>query len=212
MFVAESIRSNGFPDNGKPILNGISLTIRSGEWWQIVGESGVGKTLFLRCLAGLIPSQGKLLLHNRSITDYPLPEWRRHVLFIGSKPIPFADTIQDTMTLPFHWRHLSAPDNDHLRRTLHSVGLTFAMDYSTKSLSDGERVRLAIASAILLAPDILLLDESLAPLDRSNADLVISTILSLSTQQGTGIIWVDHGDRLTSDHPISKLEIKKNER
>ncbi len=209
VLTADKICSNGYPDCGCAILNNLTLNLQREEWWRITGESGSGKTLFMRCMAGLVPHRGSLSLNGKSFQSYSLPEWRRKVLFVGSKPIPFSETIGESILLPFRWRKTPVPSNEIVMQILRSTGLKFDLDASTKSLSDGERVRLALVASILLHPEVLLLDETLASLDNENAQNAIGMIRKSSHDTGMTVVWVDHGNRLTGVEPLHTMAITK---
>jgi len=146
MLVVEDLRT--------PLIGPVSLSVGAGECIAILGASGSGKSLLLRAIVDLDPNEGTVTLGGRSREGMPADEWRRRVAMVPAESGWWADRVGEHFA--------PGDDTDAL---LAAVGLTDARDWEVSRLSTGERHRLAIARALLLRPDALLLDEPTAALD-----------------------------------------------
>ncbi|MEE9492718.1 MAG: ATP-binding cassette domain-containing protein [Gammaproteobacteria bacterium] len=162
------------------LLHAVSFSLQAGECLCISGESGSGKTLLLRALADLDPNQGEVLLNDRSREQYLADEWRARVTLVASDSQWWSDTLAD-----------------HFQRVDYSLLAEFGfarsiMDRDVRQLSGGERQRLAIARAICIEPDVLLLDEPTANLDEKNTRRVEDILLHIAKDHVLGLVWVSH--------------------
>lgn len=140
------------------MLSSISLSIGGGEGRAIVGPSGSGKTSLFRAIADLDPNEGTVRLGGALRESFSPGEWRRRVAYVPAEP---------AWWLPKAGDHADGAAREIAER----LGLAPAlMDKPVKSLSTGERQRLALACAIARRPDVLLLDEPTSALDEENRD------------------------------------------
>ena len=147
------------------VLRDISLSIEEGEFVAIVGFSGSGKTTLISTVAGLIPSDsGEVRLKGKVVTE-PGPD--RGVVFQSYSLMPWL-TVHGNVALavdtvfkhkPRAWRAA------HTKKYIDMVGLTPAIDRRPAELSGGMRQRVAVARALAMGPEVLLLDEPLSALD-----------------------------------------------
>jgi nitrate/nitrite transport system ATP-binding protein len=147
------------------VLHDINLTIEHGEFLAIVGFSGSGKTTLISLIAGLIePDAGQILVKGKPISG-PRPE--RGVVFQNYSLMPWL-TVYGNVALAvdtvFGDRSKSERDT-HIRKYIDMAGLSHAVDRRPAELSGGMRQRVAVARALAMSPDILLLDEPLSALD-----------------------------------------------
>lgn len=147
MLIVEDLRT--------PLIGPVSLSVGRGEGVAILGASGSGKSLLLRAIADLDPNEGTVTLDGESRGAIPADAWRRRVAMVPAESGWWADRVG---------AHF-APGGD-TAAMLAAIGLPDALDWEVSRLSTGERHRLAIARALLLAPRALLLDEPTAALDR----------------------------------------------
>ncbi len=147
------------------VLRDISLSIEEGEFVAIVGFSGSGKTTLISTLAGLItPDSGEVRLKGKAVTG-PGPD--RGVVFQSYSLMPWL-TVQGNVALAVDSvfkDKLKAERAAHTRKYIDMVGLTHAIDRRPAELSGGMRQRVAVARALAVAPEVLLLDEPLSALD-----------------------------------------------
>ena len=148
-----------------PVLSDINLAVEEGEFVAIVGFSGSGKTTLISTMAGLIaPDSGEVLLKGAPVTG-PGPD--RGVVFQSYSLMPWL-TVYGNVALAVEstFKKLSRKERDaKVRHYVDMVGLTPAIDRRPAELSGGMRQRVAVARALAISPEILLLDEPLSALD-----------------------------------------------
>jgi phospholipid/cholesterol/gamma-HCH transport system ATP-binding protein len=184
---------------GVPVLRGIDLTVERGERMLIIGTSGVGKSVTIKHIIGLIrPDAGQILLDGRRVDDLKERELyavRRRVAMVFQNSTLFDSmTILENVALPLRkHKHLS---ERHARTEamtfLEQVGMTeFAGRYPAE-LGDGTRKRAAIARSLTLEPEVVLFDEPTTGLDPVSARRIDRLILELSEQRGVTALVVSH--------------------
>lgn len=147
------------------VLGGIDLDVREGEFIAVLGFSGAGKTTLVSAIAGLIePDGGQILLHGQPIDG---PGKDRGLVFQSYSLFPWL-TVEANVALAVNAVHQdrSVADRAALaRQKVELVGLAHAMDRKPAQLSGGMRQRVAVARALAMEPEILLMDEPLSALD-----------------------------------------------
>jgi nitrate/nitrite transport system ATP-binding protein len=147
------------------VLGGIDLDVEEGEFIAIVGFSGSGKTTLISAIAGLIePDSGEILLKGKPVSG-PGPD--RGVVFQSYSLMPWL-TVRGNIALAVDEVMKSsskAERREHVDRYIEMVGLGHAADRRPAELSGGMRQRVAVARALAMSPEILLLDEPLSALD-----------------------------------------------
>lgn len=165
----------------------IDLTVNAGEIVALTGPSGTGKSLLLRAIADLDPSEGEVSLAGQERQTMSAPDWRRQVMYVPAHAGWWADKVRP------HFEGLSL---EAVKRVLHKLDLeSTALDWDVANLSTGERQRLALARAVAHAPKILLLDEPTSGLDADNAnraEAVISTFVNTGDGPETAVVFVTH--------------------
>jgi nitrate/nitrite transport system ATP-binding protein len=158
-------KSYGDGDAKTEVLNDINLSIEEGEFVAIVGFSGSGKTTLISTVAGLVsPDAGEVLLKGKPVTG-PGPD--RGVVFQSYSLMPWL-TVFDNIALAVDQVFRKEAKADRRARTsryIDMVGLSHAAERRPSELSGGMRQRVAVARALAMSPEILLLDEPLSALD-----------------------------------------------
>ncbi|MFZ1676369.1 MAG: ATP-binding cassette domain-containing protein [Saprospiraceae bacterium] len=193
-----------FEKEGTQISN-IDFTLLAGQCLGIIGESGSGKSTLAQLLVGLlIPSTGHIRIHNQEI-DF---RDRKDIRFLRSKiQLVMQDgrgSLHPNKTI--RWLLQEVIDQQlkldknlkiDLVQILKEVGLpTQVLDRKESNLSGGECLRISIARALLMKPDILICDESTTSLDGPTRDGIIRLLLSLMVHQKLGLILIAHDDSL----------------
>ena len=159
------------------------LCLEPGEVFGIRGESGSGKTLFLKAVADLIESSGQVFLDGVSRERHSGPDWRRQVMLVPSEAQWWHETVGEHFTVEANaveWARYG------LREEVAS--------WSVSQLSSGEKQRLCLARAVTRKPGVLLLDEPTANLDRDNALRMEGLVLQYLKERERTAIWVSHSE------------------
>jgi putative ABC transport system ATP-binding protein len=163
------------------ILGPASFSLSAGEALAVRGPSGAGKTLLLRAVADLDPNEGLVTLDGRDRSTIAGPEWRCLVGYVPAEPGWWADTVGEHFG---EWAAALA-----LLRDLGFPEATKA--WPITRLSTGERLRLALARALMVRPKVLLLDEPTAALDAA-AVAAVESLIKARMRTGLAVLWVTH--------------------
>ena len=203
-FVAQDVVKEFETANGPlRILDGVSLTIDSGQNLAIVGESGSGKSTFLH-LAGTLDqaTSGSLefLQQNpASFNEKQLAEFRNEnigFVFQQHHLLPQLTALENVL-IPFVAQGATTTEMvERCQSLLEKVGLADRMNHRPGLLSGGERQRVAVARAMVRQPKMLLADEPTCSLDQANADTIGQLLIEMQQETETILICVTHSDRL----------------
>jgi putative ABC transport system ATP-binding protein len=178
------------------VFAGVSLSVAPGEFVAIVGESGVGKSTLLNCLAGLDRfDAGRVCLLGRDWATLSEPQaaaWRRARLgfvFQAFHVLPHLSVAQN-VSLPLLL--LGRSDPGRVESMLESVGLGGMGDRLPQTLSGGQLQRVAIARALVHQPSLILADEPTGNLDPRTAALVMDLLQAQTREQGAALVLVTH--------------------
>ena len=181
----------GFGD-GRGLVD-VSLTVAAAERLAIVGPSGAGKTTLLRAIAGLAPAYAGTIRVGRHDVTALRPE-RRGVVYLHQAPVLFAHLdVAENVAFPLRVRGMRGPAVDaRVRVSLEAMQLGGFERRATRSLSGGQRHRVALARAIAGRPAALLLDEPLSALDPTLRDDVRNAIVAAQAEYAPAMMLVTH--------------------
>ncbi|MBA4040828.1 MAG: nitrate/sulfonate/bicarbonate ABC transporter ATP-binding protein, partial [Sphingobium sp.] len=172
------------------VLGGIDLDVAEGEFVAILGFSGAGKTTLISALAGLVePDGGTMTLRGKPIDG---PDRERGLVFQSYSLFPWL-TVEGNVTLAVdavHKTRSKAERRALVRQKVELVGLGHAMDRKPAQLSGGMRQRVAVARALAMEPEILLLDEPLSALDALTRAKLQDEIERIRKEEGRTILLV----------------------
>jgi spermidine/putrescine ABC transporter ATP-binding subunit len=175
-------------------LSDVSLNVKSGEFATLLGPSGSGKTTALSLLSGIIqPTAGRMLIGGRDITDVPAAQRNIGLVFQSYALFPHMSVFEN-IAFPLRVRRRCA-EAEIMGRVNEALALVRLDDLGKRrphELSGGQQQRVALARAIVFKPDILLLDEPLAALDRKLREEVRTEIHQLQRRLGITTIMVTH--------------------
>ena len=183
------------------ILNKINLDLKFGETLSILGPSGAGKTSLLMIIAGLEKiSNGRIIFDGEDITKFSedkLTNIRRMkigIIFQSFKLIPSMTALQN-VSIP-----LELISSQNIKKiateSLNSVGLKNRVNHLPDQLSGGEQQRVAIASAIVHKPKLILADEPSGNLDSKTGEIVIDELFNASKSVNSSLIIVTHDKKI----------------
>lgn len=178
---------------GEVILDNLSLTIPSGQFFALLGPSGSGKTTLLRLIAGLeVPDSGEIYLGDENITHVPINKRKINTVFQQYALFPHMDVF-DNVAYSLKIRNVNPEVIDQkVKRILSAVGLEKQIYRSIQELSGGQQQRVALARGIINEPDVLLLDEPLAALDLKLREKMLVELIDLQSSLGTTFVYVTH--------------------
>jgi putative ABC transport system ATP-binding protein len=181
-----------------PVFANVSLDVAPGEFVAIVGESGVGKSTLLNCMAGLDTwDEGTIALDGEDIGaltgDQRALLRRRKIGFVfqAFHVLPHLDVAQN-VALPLLL--LGTPDDQRVAAMLEAVGLGGLGERLPQQLSGGQLQRVAIARALVHRPSLLLADEPTGNLDPRTAAKVMDVLIGQAKEQGASLVLVTHSE------------------
>jgi putrescine transport system ATP-binding protein len=178
---------------GFTAVDGVSLDIRAGEFFALLGPSGCGKTTLLRMLAGFeTPDSGRILLHGEDVAPMPPHQRPVNMMFQNYALFPHL-TVRDNIAFGLRRAGMSRAEiAARVAELLALVRLEGLAKRRPEQLSGGQRQRVALARAVARRPQLLLLDEPLAALDKKLRESTQRELLALQRQLGLTFIVVTH--------------------
>lgn len=178
---------------GRAVLQIDRLDVASGEVLCLLGPTGAGKSTLLRLLAGLeAPASGVLWFGRHRIDGPALPlEVRRRVTLVFQRPLLLSASVRANVEYGLRLRGLG-PSPERVRAALESLGLGALAARPAPGLSGGEVQLTALARALVLEPDVLLLDEPTSHLDPARVALVEEVVAKFQRQHGATVVWATH--------------------
>jgi len=194
------------------ILKGVDLTIKKGENLVVLGKSGSGKSVLIKCLVGLVNAdKGELKVFDTDITNLDSQQLNAIRVRIGflfqNSALYDSMTVRENLLFPLkrHSKKITAKEAERsVNEALESVGLKEAIDKMPSELSGGMRKRIGLARTLILRPEIILYDEPTTGLDTITSREISELILSIQKKYKTTSIIITHdmacakltGDRL----------------
>jgi len=215
----------GEGERARQVLDAVSLDIREGEFFVMLGKSGSGKSTLLNLIGGIDnPDGGAVHVDGTNITtldERARTLFRRDnigIIFQFFNLIPTL-TVIENITLPLELRGRARKEaEDRARDLLERVGLGDRADTFPDKLSGGEQQRIAIARALVTEPAVVLADEPTGNLDEDTGGSVLSLLLELTREAGRTLVMATHSqeivpyaDRVCRITPGGKVEITRAE-
>lgn len=181
-------------DGDRLVLDGIDLSVRKSEVLAVIGPSGCGKSTLLRCINGLEEIQGgKIRLDGEVITDgsHPWNKVRQRVgmVFQSYELFPHLTVMDNLLLAPLKvLKENKVQARLHAQQLLERVALGDRGDSFPRQLSGGQKQRVAIVRALMMRPEVLLLDEVTASLDPEMVREVLDVVAGLAAEGMTMLI------------------------
>ncbi len=173
------------------VLHSVNADFEAGRWTCIVGPNGAGKTSLLKVLAGLMDSEGEVLLMSKPMLSYSPRERARQLAWLGQHDTAGDDlSVYDVVMLgrlphQHWWNGASAQDREVVEQCLQERQLSDWRHRSLGSLSGGERQRVLLARALAVQAPVLLMDEPVANADAPHQSDWLNTVKAATRQGGT---------------------------
>ncbi|WP_033258157.1 MULTISPECIES: ATP-binding cassette domain-containing protein [Kitasatospora] len=170
---------------GQYLLRDVSLTVRAGEHWAVLGANGAGKSTLLSLLGAVEhPTAGTVKVLGRQLGRVDVRELRAHLGHVNPRhPLRSPLTVRQvvltgtTQTIePDLWHRPTAEQLDHAEELIHTLGIGHRAEHAWTTLSQGERGRVLIARALMPEPRLLLLDEPATGLDLTAREQLLESL------------------------------------
>lgn len=190
-----------YAEGKKPALNNVSLSINDSEFILIAGPSGCGKSTLCRCINGLVPSfyggkiSGSVTVQNIDATRTPTKEMAKTVGMVFQDPENQLVATDVEREIAFGLENLGLSKTlmaKRIEEVLDTVGIDHLRHRQIATLSGGEKQKTAIASVLVLHPEIIVLDEPTSELDPKGAEEVIQLVKRLNEEFGLTVLLVEH--------------------
>lgn len=197
------------------VLKGFSMRLKDGENLVIMGKSGSGKSVMIKCLMGLMqPDSGDIQIMGKKVLELDqgdLDQLRKKIgfLFQGSA-LYDSMTVRENLEFPLRKQDMPQAEKDKLvHQALESVGLLNAIELVPNELSGGMKRRVALARAIILHPKIIIYDEPTTGLDPITAKEIIQLMREIQEIYGSSALIITHDvdcSRVIADRMILLID------
>lgn len=209
-----------YPLMTEPAIKNLNLQIERGKFYGVIGENGSGKTTLCALLRGFAPSfykgeiQGEVLVEGKNINEYG-GELSQKIGFVFQNPFTQISGVKDTVfeEVAYGLENFGVPVDEIVRRVVDVMKMTNIESLAEKNpfeLSGGQMQRVALASVIVLEPDILIIDEPTSQLDPEGTESVFAIIKAMKEKKKT-IILVEHKVDLIAEYVDDVLVFKDGE-
>ena len=187
-----------FGDN--VVLNGFNLSLHKGENMVVLGRSGSGKSVLIKCIIGLMnPDAGTISLFGEPVTELNTDQLDRIRAKVGflfqSNALYDSMTVRENLEFPLR-RHWIKLEQDNINRmvieALEDVGLAHTVDMMPVELSGGMRKRIALARTLILRPEIILYDEPTTGLDPITGREISELIVEIQKKYNASALIISH--------------------
>lgn len=181
------------------VLKDISFNLQKGENLTVLGKSGSGKSVLIKCMVGLIPpDEGKVMLLGKNISELSSTELnslRKKIGFLfQSAALYDSMSVRENLEFPLRDTKFKTEKEkqDLVMEALENVGLTKAIDLMPTELSGGMRKRIGLARTLILKPEIILYDEPTTGLDPITSKEISQLILQIQKKYQTASVIITH--------------------
>lgn len=199
-----------YPLEDRKVLENINLNIEKGEFWAVIGKNGSGKTTLCNALRRFVPDfykgelTGEIIIDGKNLKDFSQEELTKKVGFIFQNPFTQISGVKDTVfeEIAYGLENLGINKNEIIKKveeTLNLLEIQHLRNKNPYELSGGQKQRIALASIIVMDPEILVIDEPTSQLDPKGTEDIFK-IIDIMAKQGKTIILVEHKMELIAEY------------
>lgn len=215
--LAISVRGLNKSFGSNHVLKDFNIDVRKGESVAVIGKSGSGKSVLIKCIIGLmLPESGTINVLGKEVTELnnkDLDRLRVKVAFLfQSNALYDSMTVRENLEFPLrrHWVETTKNEvDDMVMEALTNVGLAHTVDMMPVELSGGMRKRVALARTLIMRPEIILYDEPTTGLDPITAREISSLMVDIQKKYKTSSIIISHDlncVKITADRVVMLIE------
>ena len=210
-----------YPLTETPAVKNINLSLEPGKLYGIIGPNGAGKTTLAVMMCGFVPSfykgtlEGELRIKGKNILEYKKGEISKISGYVFQNPFTQISGVKDTVfeEVGFALENFGvdpAGMEERILKIAEQTGITELLDKSPYELSGGQQQRVALASLLVLQPEIMVIDEPTSQLDPEGTESVFRIIAALK-QSGSTIILIEHKIDLVAEYADEIIVISDGE-
>lgn len=210
-----------YPVSDDSVLKNISFSIEKGKFTAIIGNNGSGKTTLCNTIRGFVPHfykgdlDGEVIIDQTKITEYQLGQLGEKVGYVFQNPFIQVSGVKDNVfeEVAYGLENLGIPVEEikvRVEEVLKLVKIEYLRDKNPFELSGGQRQRVALASIIVMDPEILVIDEPTSQLDPIGTQQIFE-IIRLMKERGKTIVLVEHKMDLIAEYADDLLVMHKGE-
>lgn len=178
-------------DGNTNVLNNVNININSGEFVEIMGPNGAGKSTLFKSFMGFTKYKGSIKLFGKEVSKYKKNDLIKKIGYISQNPNDYIskETVYDE--IKFTLDNYGIKNYELIDTALNNLGIDNLKNKNPRDISGGEKQRVAIASILVMEPEIILLDEPTRGLDFKTKNLLGNTLKELN-KKGSTIIMITH--------------------
>ena len=199
-----------YPLEDKNVLENLNLKIEKGEFWAVIGKNGSGKTTLCNALRRFVPDfykgevTGEIVIDGKNLKDFSPKELVTKIGFVFQNPFTQISGVKDTVfeEIAYGLENLAVEKEKIIKRvneTLKLLEIEHLKDKNPQEMSGGQKQRVALASIIVMDPEILVIDEPTSQLDPKGTQDIFK-IINIMAKKGKTIILVEHKLELIAEY------------
>ena len=186
-----------YEPDARPAVRHVTLEVERGSFVAVLGHNGSGKSTLAKLMNALfLPTEGRVLVCGMdTLTEEKVWNIRRHAGMVFQNPDNqiVANVVREDVA--FGLENLGVPQDEMVRRVeaaLSAVRMSEFAETAPHMLSGGQKQRVAIAGALAMEPELIIMDEATAMLDPSGRAEVLATVRKLNREKGMTVVWITH--------------------
>ena len=186
-----------YEPDARPAVSPVTLEVERGSFVAVLGHNGSGKSTLAKLMNALfLPTEGRVLVCGMdTLTEEKVWNIRRHAGMVFQNPDNqiVANVVREDVA--FGLENLGVPQDEMVRRVeaaLSAVRMSEFAETAPHMLSGGQKQRVAIAGALAMEPELIIMDEATAMLDPSGRAEVLATVRKLNREKGMTVVWITH--------------------